>query len=65
MPSIRPGRGNGALEIPFSWFGFTLVGLEVNNDLEFVDDFSFPTKWSGRAGCKPKGSGSFLPGMLL
>lgn len=44
MPSIRPGRGNGVLEIPFSWFGFTLVGLEVNNDLEFVDDFSFSHK---------------------
>lgn len=48
MPSIRPGRGIGVLEIPFSWFDFTLVGLEVNNDLEFVD---VPTKWSGRAGC--------------
>lgn len=44
VPSIRPGRGNGVLEIPFSWFGFTLVGLEVNNDLEFVDDFSFSHK---------------------
>lgn len=40
MPSIRPGRGIGVLEIPFSWFDFTLVGLEVNSDLEFVDDFS-------------------------
>lgn len=40
VPSIRPGWGIGVLEIPFSWFDFTLVGLEVNNDLEFVDDFS-------------------------
>lgn len=66
MPSIRPGRGIGVLEIPFSWFDFTLVGLEVNSDLEFVDDFSshevVRESWMLAS---LKGSGSFLLGRLL